>query len=300
MVPRCIRSAVLSLALLLATASVTQAAGAPELRREAKGQDVAAMQHLLTAGGVPIAITARFGPTTEEYVRRFQEKRGLEPNGVVDTLTWASLTPVLRSGDSGHSVRALQELLVRKHGNALQVDGQYGPKTQTVVRAFQAHMGLRVTGTMDTKTWTALLAHYMGLPRKGPGWYRYATTNREGGWGTAHVIAVVEGVAKQWAAAGQVPRLGIGDIGLPHGGPIPGHASHQREVDVDIRIVRDDGREGVVDYRDPAHSRKLTQRLADLLIATGEVELILFNDPEIKGVTPWPNQDHHMHVRSKR
>lgn len=298
--PRMIRSALLSLTFLLVTASVTHAHGAPVLKREAKGQDVAAMQHLLTAGGEPIAITARFGPTTEEYVRRFQAKRGLKPDGVVAGLTWAALTPSLQSGASGHRVRALQELLVKKHGYALQVDGQFGQKTRAAVRSFQRHMGLTASGMLDRKTWNALLAHYEEMPRSGPGWYRYVTTNREGGWGTANVIAVVKSVAGQWAASGRVPRLGIGDIGLPHGGPIPGHASHQRGVDVDIRIVRNDGREGAVDYREAAYSRKLTQRLVDLLLATGEVELILFNDPAIRGVTPWPNHDHHMHVRFRR
>lgn len=293
-------SALAACAMLLVS-STAWAAGPPAtLSLGSRGADVAILQRLLTHGGEPVAITALVGPTTEGLIKRFQAKNGLPANGVVDQPTWRALQPTMRLGHGSEAVKALQVALNEKHGFQLAQDGLFGMRTDAAVRQFQAHMGLVADGVVGPMTWAALVGHYAPLGSAGPGWYRYETINRDGAWGTAHTVATVEAVARQWHQAGHAVRLGIGDISLPHGGPIPGHRSHQRGVDVDIRVVRNDGREAPVKYWDSAYSRSRTQELVNRLLATGEVDVIFFNDPHVEGVRPWPNHDHHMHVRFKR
>lgn len=65
--------------------------------------------------------------------------------------------PVLRKGSSGAAVSALQALL-SEHGYALAVDGEFGPKTEQAVRAFQAKQGIAVDGIVGDVTWSRLEA----------------------------------------------------------------------------------------------------------------------------------------------
>ena len=72
----------------------------------------------------------------------------------------------------------------------------------------------------------------------------------------------------------------------------PRHASHQKGIDVDIRLVRSDRQELPVSYRvkvrgawrlNPAYSRDLTQELVKLIRANCilQVDRIFFNDPKV-------------------
>jgi len=285
---------------LLFMGSASVSAAAPFMTPGLVGEDVALMQRLLTAGGHPIAITARFGPTTQQFVRDFQRHHGLSADGIVGPKTWAVLTPTLYQGSRGTAVQAVQRALNVKRKAGLTVDGYYGLQTVAALKAFQQHMGLSVTGSVNDATWDALASHFEELPWSGPGWYRYDTGDGGAAWGKASTIALVREVAAKWNDAGYDVRLGVGDISLPHGGPMSGHASHQKGVDVDFRILRNDGLETPVGYWDEAYSRKLTQQLVNLLQATGEVQYIFFNDSRVTGVQHWPGHDTHMHVRFKR
>lgn len=64
---------------------------------------------------------------------------------------------VLRPGDRGDDVTALQRLLVAA-GHAIATDGSYGPATEAAVRAFQAARRLDVDGVTGPKTLAALTA----------------------------------------------------------------------------------------------------------------------------------------------
>lgn len=67
--------------------------------------------------------------------------------------------PLLKRGDRGQSVKALQYLLLG-YGYSLEpygADGDFGGLTQTVLYAFQKTKNLQVSGVTDTDTWTALL-----------------------------------------------------------------------------------------------------------------------------------------------
>ncbi len=60
--------------------------------------------------------------------------------------------PVLRSGNSGSTVRVLQQLLNFK-GFSLIVDGEFDSQTQEAVKQFQRMNHLPDDGIVDAKTW---------------------------------------------------------------------------------------------------------------------------------------------------
>jgi uncharacterized protein (TIGR02594 family) len=68
------------------------------------------------------------------------------------------MNPVLRRGSRGPDVKRLQELLNAKLKPSpnLQVDGDFGPATETAVRAFQAQARIGVDGIVGPATWSAL------------------------------------------------------------------------------------------------------------------------------------------------
>jgi hypothetical protein len=62
---------------------------------------------------------------------------------------------LLDEGDHGAQVRHIQELL-NKHGAHLALDGDFGPKTELAVKAFQRANGLEVDGVVGPKTMAKL------------------------------------------------------------------------------------------------------------------------------------------------
>ncbi|HEY0640730.1 MAG TPA: peptidoglycan-binding protein [Pseudonocardiaceae bacterium] len=64
--------------------------------------------------------------------------------------------PQLSSGSSGSNVTSAQYLL-RQHGHNIAADGQFGPATDSAVRAFQQSRGLTVDGIIGPNTWGALI-----------------------------------------------------------------------------------------------------------------------------------------------
>jgi hypothetical protein len=91
----------------------------------------------------------------------------------------------------------------------------------------------------------------------------------------------------------------VGDISLKGGGDIDGHASHETGRDVDMRPIRNDGKEGPVKWWDSNYSGILTQELIDIIYCNGivRVKVIGFNDPNVQGCVNWNNHDNHLHVR---
>jgi peptidoglycan hydrolase-like protein with peptidoglycan-binding domain len=64
--------------------------------------------------------------------------------------------PLVRRNDHHHPVETLQYLL-RHHGFSLVVDGDFGPKTDAAVRAFQTSRGLAIDGIVGPQTWSAVI-----------------------------------------------------------------------------------------------------------------------------------------------
>jgi len=64
--------------------------------------------------------------------------------------------PLVQEGDKNHPVQTLQHLL-RARGNTVAVDGIFGPRTETAVRAFQNSKALTADGLVGPRTWGALI-----------------------------------------------------------------------------------------------------------------------------------------------
>ncbi|MFH8577653.1 N-acetylmuramoyl-L-alanine amidase [Streptomyces zaomyceticus] len=69
----------------------------------------------------------------------------------------APVWPLLRNGDAGDRVRALQHLLAGR-GAALDTDGSFGPATEKAVRDFQTLVRATADGFAGNQTWHQLVA----------------------------------------------------------------------------------------------------------------------------------------------
>jgi murein endopeptidase len=120
--------------------------------------------------------------------------------------------------------------------------------------------------------------------------------------GTGAVVAVVLRIATEYAAAHPTaPRLGIGDLSRPRGGPFgPKHATHQNGLDVDVYYPRRDWRE-----RPPVAvaevDRRLAQELVDRFVAAGAALVYVGPNVSLHGphgtVQVLWNHDNHLHAR---
>ncbi len=109
-----------------------------------------------------------FDRRTEAAVRTFQQRRGLQADGIVGDETWRELLGAsFRLGDRmlyvtrpllhGDDVRDLQRRLNRLGFDAGYDDGLYGPQTFDAVREFQLNAGLAVDGLAGRATIDVLL-----------------------------------------------------------------------------------------------------------------------------------------------
>jgi lysozyme len=70
--------------------------------------------------------------------------------------------PVLRLGDSGASVRNMQEMLIALDYSGVEADGVYGPVTESAVIRFQTNMLLSADGVCGPATWAILIKRTTG------------------------------------------------------------------------------------------------------------------------------------------
>jgi peptidoglycan hydrolase-like protein with peptidoglycan-binding domain len=153
----------------------------PTLKKGDRGPDVKALQELLKVAvpGVALAIDSVFGEQTDLSVRVFQSRVFLEDDGIVGAKTWKALQssnptatlPVLRRGSTGKDVERVQRALTfsTEVQNTLgfpgfyfgRIDGDFGPKTEEAVKAFQKNpipstQPLTADGVIGAITWKAL------------------------------------------------------------------------------------------------------------------------------------------------
>src|SRR5262245_55633440 len=137
----------------------------PTISIGSTGRDVRRLQRIFVMTKVltPTNITVNFDSTTEQAVKDFQQGAGLTVDGVVGPMTWQALpadpnTPLLRRGDSGGVVTSLQQGL-KKYGTPATdpgvVDGDFGPKTEGAVKAYQQDRGVSADGIVGDQTWWA-------------------------------------------------------------------------------------------------------------------------------------------------
>jgi peptidoglycan hydrolase-like protein with peptidoglycan-binding domain len=299
-------------ALIITTGPAAAISGVrwPVQSRGDRGTDVLAIQLLLRDRLGPDADPTTippadgvFGAATDTAVRAFQAAGGLTMNGIVTSATWIRLVHGLATGATGDAVRALQIELVEKRHAAVVVDSVFLAETETAVLAFQAHMALPRTGTVDSATWRGLTWHYE-LPRfSSTSLCDYSVGNGLANWGTAEAIDNLEAAGRRMVRAGY-GRIAVGDISLEHGGDIAGHETHERGLDIDIRPLRkaNDQCAHPTRWTSTAYDRAATRTMIKALraLGRGHVKLIYFNDPVLirEGLTRWHSgHDDHLHVR---
>jgi peptidoglycan hydrolase-like protein with peptidoglycan-binding domain len=114
-----------------------------------------------------IKVDGIFSGHIEAAVKDFQKGAGLTADGVVGPDTWAappdgSPMPKLEKGSKGDVVEALQALLTngapgRWNVTPQGIDGDFGPKTSTAVKAFQTWAGVAADGVVGDQTWSVSL-----------------------------------------------------------------------------------------------------------------------------------------------
>ena len=180
------------------TPTPTPTVAVPEesLKSGAAGADVKTLQkRLKELGYFRSTVDGKFGRDTVNALKAFQEANGLEADGVAGKATYAVLfsnnalakgatpTPVasetpapeaqestetwnkLQKGSAGDSVAQLQEALIGLGYMSGKVDGTYGDKTVSAVKAFQKANGLTVDGTAGEETQKLL---YGGSAKSAP------------------------------------------------------------------------------------------------------------------------------------
>jgi uncharacterized protein YraI len=150
------------------------------------------------------------------------------------------------------------------------------------------------TGGLPTSS-----AGYVQLPASGPGYYAYSSSGRR--WGRPAMVYGLITAGSTWNSAHDWARMGVGDISLPNGGPMSGHASHQVGKDADVRPVSNSSYEGpLTRFASNYSSFRTKDLITDHVKPAMSVNVIFYNDPNITPlsyVTTWPNHDNHFHVR---
>jgi peptidoglycan hydrolase-like protein with peptidoglycan-binding domain len=158
----------------LAVLCLFAATGAPVAQARSSSANTAALQVALRAlhhytGG----IDGIAGPRTKRAVRRFQRTRRLHADGVAGRQTRRALgrrgrpllgSRIMRRGNHGWDVAALQFMLRRRGYAVGTVDGGFGGQTLTAVKRFQATAGLHVDGRAGHATLRALRHRRRSVP----------------------------------------------------------------------------------------------------------------------------------------
>ena len=318
---------VLGLALLVLGTTAAPASAAinvnwPVQSAGDRGTDVLTLQRMLRArlSATPVAIVGGavvatelaitpppangvFGATTTAAVKAWQTSRGRTATGIVDGPTWVTLAPTLRAGSTGEAVIALQFALREKRRAVLPADGDFGTATKSAVVSFQKHMGHTADGIVTAATWRALVGHHE-LPRFSAAQLcDYSVGNGPANWGMANAVDTLEAVGRSMVALGY-GRVAVGDLSFEHPGDIPGHESHERGLDIDLRMMRKAndqctwGTRWTYSTYDRTATRAMIKKFRSL--TPGHIKLIYFNDPVLirEGLTTWyTGHDDHLHVR---
>lgn len=172
------------------------------LRRGSSGEDVKQLQEFLAKDKEVYPesrVTGYFGSLTEGAVKKFQEKTGIEPVGIVGPQTREKIKEValgdgvvavgpaiverkareiplpevksdISRNSTGEDVKKLQELL-SKFPNAFPekaVNGNFGPATERAVKKLQKSVGLAETGKVDKKTKEVINDLVVAIEKKKP------------------------------------------------------------------------------------------------------------------------------------
>ena len=162
----------LVLVALMAALALTPAF-ALTLKLGSKGTAVMRVQQaLVDKGYADLVIDGKYGTSTVEAVKRFQQQNGLKADGKAGPRTLAkllgtsnpdnnpSLDGKLRLGCTGSAVSHVQSLLRTLGYPVGRVDGIFGKKTYAAVRSFQELNGIPVSGVVGSTTLETLESGY--------------------------------------------------------------------------------------------------------------------------------------------
>jgi len=161
--------------------------------------------------------------------------------------------------------------------------------------------------------WAGRLANGVQLTQEGPDHFTWdpvlkRSPNRPWRrWGTTRLVRTLLAVLAEYHAAHpDAPRVGIGDLSRPQGGPFGrrfgglGHASHQNGLDVDVYYPRSDHEEKQA-FRVAQIDHALAQDLVDRFVRAGARKLFVGPHTGLRGprriVRPLVHHDDHVHVR---
>ena len=138
----------------------------PTIKQGSKGPAVTKAQKALNNRGYTAgAADGIFGSQTKNAVSDYQTARKTDKflplgvDGIVGPKTWARLAPAtIKKGATGDAVKLLQEHLNWYMDPDINVDGDFGAKTEQAVEDFQAWWGLTADGIVGPLTWTALFS----------------------------------------------------------------------------------------------------------------------------------------------
>lgn len=129
------------------------------IKKGSKGTEVKVLQYFLntTADGI-------FGKNTEALVINFQNKEGLDADGIIGPASWVKIAekmPTIRVGSNGNTVKAWQAIV-----NTTE-DGEFGNKTKAATIAYQTAAKLSPDGVVGPKTWKEALTGTTAAPATG-------------------------------------------------------------------------------------------------------------------------------------
>ena len=148
-------------------------------------------------------------------------------------------------------------------------------------------------GTAVPEVNTLLATPAPGIDASKPASHRY---------GLPETIAALEAIGRHWQSVHpSAPLVRIRDISRCGGGRFSPHGSHRMGIDVDIGLMRSDGRTEAVNFslQPDVYSAPLTQHLVDTIRGNGvlRVQQIFFADPQVSNVTHDKQHFDHLHVR---
>lgn len=133
-----------------------------------RSAEVTALQlRLQKLGYLKAKATGYYGPLTRQAVMRFQQAKGLAPDGVAGASTQASLSgyqeqtrqepphPTWKVGDRDAKVGEIQKILADA-GYPSSTNGVFDQETEEAVRLFQQARGLDVDGIVGKETLAAM------------------------------------------------------------------------------------------------------------------------------------------------
>lgn len=243
----------------------------------------------------PDCLEAEFTPDMEEEFRL-----GAYPSTVLDAFRQRNRAEVIRrAAQQGRSAEDIANLLFyMAHPERIDASGAGRP----LAKGEPGYAKL-------VKEWKALYLTVPGphpevntlMAKQGVGFYcRKDAAMR---WGVPEMVMALTTVAARWFVRfPHGPRIVISDLSKRGGGWLSPHKSHQVGLDVDIGLVRNDGKEGgAVTYKSGNYSRERTRHLVESILANGvlPVKTLAFNDPAIQHpkVVRWSGHDDHLHVR---